>query len=430
VSSDARAVPGGARATYALAALLSLALLINYVDRGTLSTAAPVIQSELKLTHRQLGWVLSAFFWTYVIAQPVMGALADRLGAARVLAGGFLLWSLSTVLTGLSRGVTGLVGLRMLMGVGESVTYPSALALLSQRVSDRYRARATGVLQLGGVLGPALGTFVGGHLMIRYGWRVMFIALGLASLLWLLPWRRQLRFQRTVSAPAAAGATPTLSNVLHQRALWASMVGNFCANYSFYFVFNWLPSYLVQERGLSQLAMTDLTSAVYLVDGASVLATGWLLDGWIRRGASVNLAYKSALVIGAGGVGVCLLSASVAGAQLAGVLLLLTGLMDGVINPAVCSVAQHFAGPRASGRWMGLQNAVANIAGILAGILTGNLVDVRHHYTEALWLAGGIALCGSFAWLLLVPTVRPVQWQLSTETPGPGADPAPGPAPK
>jgi MFS family permease len=405
-----RAAPRTAPLAYALVVLLSLALLINYVDRGTLSTAAPLIQSELQLTHAQLGWVLSAFFWTYVIAQPVMGALADRLGAARVLAAGFTLWSLSTVFTGLSRGVAGLVSLRLLMGIGESVTYPSALALLSQRVGDGHRARATGVLQLGGVLGPALGTFLGGHLMIRYGWRVMFIALGLASLLWLIPWRGQLQFSSAPGERAALGPAPRVTDILRQRALWGSMVGNFCANYSFYFVFNWLPSYLVQERGLSQLAMTNLTSAVYLVDGASVLATGWLLDAWVRRGASVNLAYKSALVVGAGGVGLCLLAASTAGAQLAGLLLLVTGLMDGVINPAVCSVAQHFAGPRASGRWMGLQNAVANIAGILAGILTGQLVDVRHHYTEALWLAGGIALFGIVGWLLLVPAVRPVRW--------------------
>jgi MFS family permease len=175
--------------------LLGAALMINYVDRGTISTAAPLLERQLALTPSQLGWVLSAFFWAYVIAQPIMGWCADRLGAARVLAAGFALWSVATVLAGLSAGVGGLVVARLLMGAGESVTYPSALALLAQRVTDRHRARATSVLQLGGMIGPALGTFLGGLIMVRYGWRVMFIALGLASLLWLIPWLRQLRYR-------------------------------------------------------------------------------------------------------------------------------------------------------------------------------------------------------------------------------------------
>jgi MFS family permease len=339
-----------------------------------------------------------------------MGFWADRLGAARVLAAGFALWSLATVGTGFSRGLPSLLSLRVGMGVGESVTYPSALALLAQRVSDRSRAFATAVLQLGGVLGPACGTFFGGLLMLRYGWRAMFIVMGLLSLLWLIPWSRQLRSTPHTSAVEARPGGPTYRQILRQRALWGAMAGGFCSNYAFYFVFTWLPSYLVQERGLSLLAMTHLTSAIYLVDGISVLSCGWLLDAWVRRGATVNIAYKSALVIGATGVGVSLLAASGAGPAAAGALLLFTGAMDGVINPALCALTQHFAGPQASGRWMGLQNAVANLAGIVAPPITGHLVQASGHYTAALWLAGGVSLCGVIGWLLLVPPVRPVQW--------------------
>jgi MFS family permease len=419
-----RAGRESARAPYALIGLLCAALTINYVDRGTLSTAAPLIQTELHLSSGQLGALLSAFFWTYVLAQPVMGALADRLGAARVLAAGFTLWSVSTICTGLSAGIVTLVCLRMLMGVGESVIYPSALALLAQRVTDQHRARATSVLQLGGLLGPALGALVGGLIMIRYGWRVMFIALGASSLLWLIPWSRELREARRARAALSTAGAPALREILRQRALWASMVGNFCGNYAFYFVFTWLPSYLVHERGFSLLAMTHLTTAIYVVDGLSVLATGWLLDAWVRRGASVNLAYKSALALGAGGVGLCMLTASGAGATTMAALLLVMGLMDGVLNPAVCSVAQHFAGPLASGRWMGLQNAVANIAGVTAPWVTGQLVDATGHYAAAMWLAGSIALCGLIGWVVLVPAVRPIAWRLSTGSSARAADPS------
>ena len=398
------------RAPYALIVLLGAALMINYVDRGTISTAAPLLERQLDLTPSQLGWVLSAFFWAYVPSQPLMGWLTDRLGAARVLAAGFALWSVATVLAGLSAGVAALVGARLLMGVGESVTYPSALALLAQRVTDRHRARATSVLQLGGMVGPALGTFLGGMIMVRFGWRAMFISLGLASLVWLIPWSRQLR-----SAPAAArvvstAAGPSFVDILRQRGLWGTVLGNFCSNYAFYFVFTSLPLYLVHERGLSLLSMTRLTSGFFLIDSLSVLATGWLLDAWIRRGASANRAYKSALVLSAAGVGACLLASGGAALTGAVVLLLAAAVMDGVNAPAVCSLVQHFAGPLASGRWMGVQNAVSNVAGMVAPVVTGYLVEATGHYSAALWLAGVVALVGLVGWLVIVPPVRPVAW--------------------
>jgi MFS family permease len=409
VLSSERAAAPAVRFPLGISLMLGAALMINYVDRGTISTAAPLLEKELSLTPSQLGWVLSAFFFAYVPAQPLMGYLADRFGAARALAGGFALWSLATVFAGLTGGIRSLIGARLLMGTGESVTYPSALALLAQRVTDRHRARATSLLQLGGMIGPALGSTLSVLIMARYGWRVMFISLGLASLLWLIPWARQLR------SPAAARTAlvqsgPTYADILSQRGLWGTMLGNFCSNYAFYFVFSSLPLYLVHERGLSMLSMGYLNSGFYLADSASVLATGWLLDAWTQRGASASKAYKTALIVSAAGVGACLLGSGSAPLAAAAVLLIAAGVMDGMNAPSVCSLVQHFAGPLASGRWMGVQNAVSNVAGIVAPVTAGYLVEATGHYTAALYVAGAVALIGLLAWVFVVPPVRPIDW--------------------
>ena len=192
--------------------------------------------------------------------------------------------------------------------------------------------------------------------------------------------RRSAARQRTERARG-----PSFALVLRQRALWGTILGNFCSNYAFYFVFAALPLYLVEERGLSILSMTRFQTLLYLVDAASCAATGWILDGWVRRGASMNLAYKSALVLSAAGVGACLIAASHAGATAGAWLLLGTGLADGLTNPAVCSLTQRFAGPLASGRWMGVQNALSNTAGIVSPIITGKLVVAAgEHYSLAL----------------------------------------------
>jgi sugar phosphate permease len=255
----------------------------------------------------------------------------------------------------------------------------------------------------------------------------MFISLGLASLLWLIPWSRQLRLAARAPTAATEGS-PTYADILRQRGLWGTMLGNFCSNYAFYFVFSSLPLYLVHERGLSLLAMGYLTSGFYLADSLSVVATGWLLDAWTQHGASASKAYKTALIVSASGVGACLLGAGNAPLGAAAVLLVAAGIMDGVNAPSVCSLVQHFAGPLASGRWMGVQNAVSNVAGIVAPIAAGYLVEATGHYTAALYVAGVIALVGLFAWVVIVPPVQPIAW-----SPGQGAhlkrSPAPAPDP-
>jgi MFS family permease len=399
---------------YALVAMLATALLINYVDRGGLSIAAPLMASELHLSDNAIFLILSAFFWGYVPSQPVMGWLVDHLGAARVLAAGLALWAVATFLAGLAAGVSALLGLRLLMGVGESVFYPSALALLAQRVGDRERGRATAVIQLGALVGPALGAYVGGIIMIRYGWRAMFMGLGLVSLLWLIPWASQLR-QRPVTLARAPGPAPRLGAIITQRALWTVTLANFCSNYAFWFVFTALPLYLVHQRGLSLIAMTQFMTAFYVVDALSVLATGWALDAAIARGVPPGRAYRTALVLSACGVGVSLIAVSAAGVSVGVALLLATALADGLNSPSVCAVTQRFAGPLATGRWMGVQNGVGNTAGIFAPVVTGALVTAASgDYTVALWVTGGVALVGFVAWLALVPHIQPVEWKAAS----------------
>jgi MFS family permease len=406
----------GARAPVGLVVMLSLGLMINYIDRGAIATAAPLLQQELSLSPSEIGWVLAVFYWAYAPMQPVMGWLADRIGPALILAVGLALWSLATAATGLVFGLTSLVVLRLVMGVGEAAFYPSALSLLSRNVPATQRARATATMQFGAVVGPALGTLVGGMIMQAYGWRAMFVVMGALSLLWLLFWRKRVSAERAAVAAAPAEQGPQTDNppywlILRQRALWGGMMGTFCSNYAFYFVFSWLPLYLFTERGLSITHMTLATTAFYVADATSILVVGYLLDAWVKRGASFNLAYKTALALSAGGVGLCLIASSLAtGVVAAFALLLLTGIMDGFNSPSNPSVTQTFAGPRATGRWMGIQNAVGNVAGMTAPVVTGYLVESSGHYTSALVVAGSVALCGLIAWLVVVPEVKPIDW--------------------
>jgi MFS family permease len=176
-----------------LVLLVSAAVFINYIDRGNLATAAPLMQDELHLSASQLGVLLSAFYYGYVLAMAPAGWLAERYGAHRMLAIGVAVWSAATFMTGFATSFAALLALRLLLGIGESAAFPCASKLLAHAVEVTHLGVANGVMSFGYLLGPAVGTLIGGLLMTSIGWRPVFIVFGCLSLAWLWPWRRVVR---------------------------------------------------------------------------------------------------------------------------------------------------------------------------------------------------------------------------------------------
>ena len=153
-----------------------LSALINYIDRTTLSVAATDIQRELHLTNTQLGALQSAFFATYALCQLsfVAGWVAGRFHVGWVLAIGFFLWSGATALTGFATAFAMIFALRLLLGIGESVTYPVYSRILASEYPEHHRGFANALIDAGTKAGPALGILVGGLLVSQVGWRIFF----------------------------------------------------------------------------------------------------------------------------------------------------------------------------------------------------------------------------------------------------------------
>jgi MFS family permease len=389
--------------------LLAIAVFINYVDRGNLATAGPLLKDELGLSNSQMGVLLSAFFWSYAPLQPVAGWLAQRFDVRYVLAAGLVIWAIATMLVGLSTSFAMLLCLRLLLGVGESVTYPSNAKLLAQRAPEHHRGRANGVIACCQGLGPTFGTLVGGLVMARYGWRAAFIAFGLVSLLWLLPWLIVTR-GGTATAGGQHGAPLPYPELLKKRALWGSSLGQFCSTYSFYFVLTWLPLILVKAYGYSVAVMAQIGAGVYAVYAVSSALMGWVSDRWIMAGASANRVRKTLLVAGLIGVAIMMMVCASAVSTDAVILLAATAALHGTQTPNIFAIAQTLGGPRAAGQWMGVQNLVGNLAGVLAPMLTGFVVDRTGEFYWAFAIAAGVALLGSLAFGVLIPRIEPVKW--------------------
>ena len=391
--------------------LLALSVIINYIDRGNLSIAAPFLQQELALSPSRLGLLLSAFFWTYACSQLFSGWLVDRFNVNLVFATGFALWSAATALTGAVHSFAVLFALRLLLGVGESVAYPSYGKILALNFSETQRGFANAMLGSGLLLGPGFGFLLGGMLIARLGWRPFFFALGTASLLWLVPWL--IFMPKAAATPHGAPsdfAAPSLPEFLRLRSAWGTCLGLFANNYISYFLITWMPYYLVRERQFSLDNMAKLAGGAYLLGSLASLVSGWLSDRWIASGATLTLVRKT---VTGGGIALCGIFVGLAALSnpvYCSAALILGVIFFGSAASNLWAITQTLAGPVATGRWTGFQNFIGNLAGIVAPAVTGFVLQRTGHFYWAFVIVAAVALVGAAGWLFLVGPVAPVSW--------------------
>jgi MFS family permease len=391
--------------------LLAAVLFINYVDRGTMPTAAHLMQADLHLNAAEMGVLFGAFYWTYTCMQIPVGWLAERFGPHRILAAGLTIWASATMLTGIAHTFASLLVLRLLLGLGESSGFPSVAKILAAVVPPKGLGTANGIVALAYLVGPAVGTYAGGMLMANFGWRSSFLVFGALSLLWLLPWSRVAGEVRTALKPKPNEDSPTWGMILRQPALWGTGLGLFSSNYLFYFMLNWLPSYLQTERGMSLVRMTQLATLAYTVGAAAAFLGGWAIDRYIARGGSPNVGYKSVMAIAHIGYVPCMwfMAAGSPTLMLAG--MFIYQILCGASSPGVYAMCQILAGPRASGRWVGVENSIGSLAGVAAPTITGFIIQITGHYTYAFVAAGAMSLFGLIGWIWLVPTLQELSWK-------------------
>jgi len=393
--------------------LLVISGFINYIDRTTLSVSATDIQRELGLSNTDIGKLHSGFFAAYAALQITFlaGWVVGRFHVGWVLASGFFLWSGATAFTGVAPTFQMILVLRVLLGIGESVTYPAYSRILAGEYPEHHRGFANALIDAGTKAGPALGVLVGGLLVARLGWRVFFFALGAASLLWLIPWLATMPRGRTAPAGAAGVHVPSISAILAQRSAWFTAAGLFCGNYYWYFLITWLPAYLEKERHFPKQKMAIFGWFPFLAIAASSVASGWMSDRLIARGYSPTVVRKG--FVGAGLVMATILIAVaiVRDDSAAMAILTLACLAFGMYTSNLFAITQALAGPYAAGRWTSFQNGAGNLAGVLAPWLTGRVVDETGQFYFAFLVAGCFALAGAVNFVLGVGPIEQVEFR-------------------
>ena len=281
----------------------------------------------------------------------------------------------------------------MLLGAGEAAVAPASYRWIRYNFEEKQRGLAIGLYMAGTKIGPAIGAPLAAWLIVIYDWRLMFLAIGLGGLVWLIPWmllvKDEAQEETEQTADAATARSVPFSRIMASPVTWGTIITTFCYMYFVYFCMTWMPAYFVEQQHLSLSKMGLYT--FFSFGGMAIIATlaGWAADLLIARGGNPVTVRKGFTI--AGFVIAC---TELIGAQSSSVnvallfaVISLSGL--GLATANYWALTQTLIPAASIGRVSGIQNCAASIAGILAPILTGWLKHNTGSYKapmQAIWI--------------------------------------------
>jgi ACS family hexuronate transporter-like MFS transporter len=275
--------------------LAFLATVINYLDRQTLSVAAPLLRKELHFGDIEYSRIVFAFMLAYTIMNGVSGPLIDRLGTRRGYALCMGWWSAAGLLHAFARSPLSLGFCRFLLGMGEAGNWPAAVKVVSEWFPTKERALASGIFNSGSAVGAVIAPPLVAWLALQYGWRPAFAFVGLSGLLWLAVWLLTYRTPREAAAETA-GPAPALLPLFRQRFVWSLTLSKIFFDPVWYFYIFWFPQYLSSARGFD-LARIGLYGWIpFLTADIGNLAGGAFSALLLRRGVGLLAARKASFL--------------------------------------------------------------------------------------------------------------------------------------
>jgi sugar phosphate permease len=387
--------------------LLVVAGCVNYLDRAAVAVGEPEIRQTLGLSYSKMGLLLSAFAWSYGVAQIPAGTLIDRFGPRRILGSGLILWSLAQIAASFVGSFAQFIVARVALGLGESPMYVGGTRVCADWFSLKERALPIAIFNSSSALAPAFAPPLLTWLMVAFGWRTMFLIAGLAGFAIAVLWFVFYRSPVSADVPPAdiveirrhdgensehVGWDQVLW-LLRFRTSWGMFLGFSGVVYISWLYATWLPGYLEQARHLS-IVSAGFWAALPLAAGfLGALSGGFISDRLGRAGMDAAAACRIPTMwglIAAGGFTIA--AAFVANVYIA-VGLMACGLFAANVSSSCgWALAAVIAPGNAVATLEAVQNVGGSIGGALAPFVTGALVQATGSFVAAFVLAGSIAI--------------------------------------
>ncbi len=420
------------RARYSILAAIFVSVVINYMDRSNISVAATLITDDLKLSPVQLGYIFSAFGWTYAVLQIPGGIMADRFGARIVYAVSLILWSAVTLAQGFATGFIMLFMLRLLVGVFEAPSYPINNRIVTSWFPNKERATAIAIYTSGQFIGLAFLAPVLTALQHYAGWQGLFIITGSIGILWGITWyfiyrdpaehskinAAELQYieegggliNKKNTGTSAGQKTfnwKDLKEVFSHRKLWGIYIGQFCLGATMWFFLTWFPTYLVKYRGMDFIKSGFLASVPFIAAFCGILLAGFFSDYMIKKGVPASIARKTPVIAG------LLLTLSIIGANyVSSPALIIMFMCIAFFGNGFASITWVFVSALSPKHLLGLTGGVFNFIGGLAAVIVplviGYLVK-GGSFAPAIVFIGILSVAGAMCYIFLVGKVERIE---------------------
>ena len=403
-STPESSAPRPTHTRYRVLGMLFLLSTITYLDRVCIGSAAPLMRRDLGLSALQMGAVFSAFALAYGIFEIPGGWLGDRFGPRRMLTRVVVWWSAFTVLTGRVSSFWSLWITRFLFGAGEAGAYPNSSCAIAQWFPFGERARAQGGVWMASRLGGAIAPLIVVPLQAQLGWRNVFYIFGAIGVVWAAGWylwfRDRPEQKRGVNAseikiireggapPPTHGPTPWKTLVTSGN-LWAVILMYFTYGYGVNFYFFWLPSYLVEVRGIQNFA--PYAALPFLLGAFANAFGGWTSDALVRR-IGLKWGRRTVGLIGQGSSVLFVLLSFASWNPVYAVISLAMGFAASDFMLPNCWAVCLDIGKRYSGTVTGFMNTAAQIGGAIALTVIGYFAGRKQWNIAILTMAVGLLI--------------------------------------
>lgn len=381
--------------------LAFLATVINYLDRQALSVSAPVLREQFHMSNVEYSRVLFAFLLAYTIMNGVSGPLIDRLGTRLGYALCLAWWSVAALLHSFASGAISLAVFRFLLGMGEAGNWPAAVKVVAEWFPKRERALASGLFNSGSAVGAILAPPVVAWILLKYGWRTAFAAIGIAGLGWLVLWLPS--YFTPIHDDTPIQKAPPIGTLLRHRVVWSFTLSKVFFDPVWYFYIFWFPEYLKTARHFDMASIGKYAWIPFLVAGIGNVLGGLLSSFLLRQGWSVTTARKTAVT-----AFVFLMAAAIpavlaqsAAASIAWVAVAMTGYTGALAN-MLALPADVFPGS-AVGSVYGFASMGSGFGGMVFTLITGYVVD--HASYTPVFIGFGLVplICVSVLWFVMGP---------------------------
>ena len=401
-----------------------LAVFICYIDRVNISVAIIPMQNQFGWSESQVGLILGSFYAGYMVSMTLGGYLADKYGGKKVLGYGLLLWSFFTVITPAFAysGLWLLILIRVLMGLGEGITFPSWHAIYARWIPFNERTRSIAITNSGISVGTVFGYIVAAIIISRYSWEWVFYSFGILGIFWYFFWQRNVTSypedHKSISSEeldyiikeAPSKETPPkipLSKLIKNQPFLAIAIATFCNNWALYTFLSYLPRYVNDPLSTGGLGIElDSSLFIYLILIPSVVSVfallfgGILADSLIKRGFKVITVRKTVNTIGFFGSSIFLILIPFQDSLVnILVLLCLVNTCSGICQGGF-GVNHADLGPKYTGSLVGMAGSIGMIAAIFSPIVAGYVLEFSNSWNLIFYVCSGILVIGGLYYLI------------------------------